>query len=56
MPLIGHNDHRIVMSLSLLSSITGGEIYGAEAVAKSYPDFFSRLKDLGVKLKVDEII
>ena len=56
LPLDGHNDHRIVMSLAVLSSVTGGEIYGAEAVAKSYPDFFERLKDLSVKLKVDEII
>lgn len=49
-PLVGHNDHRIVMALSLLLTLTGGEIYGAEAVAKSYPDFFTRIKELGVKL------
>lgn len=49
-PLLGHNDHRIVMALSLLLTITGGEIYGAEAVAKSYPDFFCDLKKLGVSL------
>jgi len=46
-PLLSHNDHRIVMALSLLLTLTGGEIYGAEAVAKSYPDFFSVLKKLG---------
>lgn len=46
-PLLGHNDHRIVMALSLLLTITGGEIYGAEAVAKSYPDFWDVIKKLG---------
>ena len=56
MPLMGHNDHRIVMSMAVLASITGGEIYGAEAVSKSYPDFFGKLEDLGIDLKVDEII
>lgn len=49
-PLDGHNDHRIVMALSLLCSITGGSIYGAEAVAKSFPDFFERLSTLGIKV------
>ncbi|MDO4547181.1 MAG: 3-phosphoshikimate 1-carboxyvinyltransferase, partial [Clostridia bacterium] len=38
--LCGHNDHRIVMALSILLTLTGGEIDEAEAVAKSYPDFF----------------
>ena len=51
-PLWGHNDHRIVMSLSILLTLTGGEIEGAEAVAKSYPDFFSHLSSLGVKCKI----
>ena len=47
--LYGHNDHRIVMALSVLSSVTGGIIDGAEAVAKSMPDFFEQLALLGVK-------
>ncbi len=51
--LDGHNDHRIVMSLAVLSTLTGGEIFGAEAVSKSFPDFFSKLKRLGVDLKVN---
>ncbi|MGN1320085.1 MAG: 3-phosphoshikimate 1-carboxyvinyltransferase, partial [Acutalibacteraceae bacterium] len=46
--LCGHNDHRIVMALSLLCSITGGSISGAQAVSKSYPDFFSKIKSLGI--------
>lgn len=53
LPLSGHNDHRIVMALSILCTLTGGEIYGAEAVAKSFPDFFVRLASLGVNLKVE---
>lgn len=48
-PLSGHNDHRIVMALSLLCTLVGGEICGAEAVAKSFPDFFERLAALGVR-------
>lgn len=50
--LCSHNDHRIAMALSLLLTKTGGEIDGAEAVAKSYPDFFSVLKTLGIGLKI----
>lgn len=50
-PLDGHNDHRIVMALSVLLTVTGGMIDGAEAVAKSYPDFFDRMKDVGVEWK-----
>jgi 3-phosphoshikimate 1-carboxyvinyltransferase len=49
--LSGHNDHRIVMSLSLLCSVTGGEIDGAEAVSKSYPDFFGQISQLGIIIK-----
>lgn len=48
--LYGHNDHRIVMSLALLCTLTGGEIEGAEAVNKSFPDFFSKLSSLNVRL------
>ena len=48
--LNGHNDHRIVMSLSVLLTLTGGELEGAEAVKKSFPDFFLRLKELGIEV------
>ena len=48
--LNGHNDHRIVMALSLLCSKVGGTIDGAEAVAKSYPDYFNVIRQLGIKL------
>ncbi len=48
--LSGHNDHRIVMSLSLLLSKTGGKIDEAEAVRKSYPGFFEDIKKLGIEV------
>lgn len=47
--LLGYNDHRIVMSLAVLATQTGGEIEGAEAVAKSYPDFFECIASLGIQ-------
>lgn len=50
-PLQGHNDHRVVMSMAVLASVTGGEIQGAEAVAKSFPDFFERIGTLGIKIE-----
>ena len=46
-PLSSHGDHRIAMALSLLCLITGGEITGAEAVNKSYPDFYDALRASG---------
>ena len=46
--LYGHNDHRIVMALTLLLSRFGGVIDGCEAVSKSYPDFFERIAALGI--------
>ena len=49
--LYGHNDHRIVMALSLLCSVVGGSISGAEAVAKSYPDYFDKIKSLGIVIE-----
>lgn len=49
--LKGHNDHRIVMALSLLCSVTGGTIEGAESVAKSYPDYFEEIEKIGIKVK-----
>ena len=48
--LLGYNDHRIVMALSVLLSLFGGEIEGAEAVSKSYPEFFDDLRSLGIEV------
>lgn len=49
-PLCGHSDHRIVMALSVLAAVFGAEIDGAEAVNKSYPDFFRVIKKAGVNV------
>ncbi len=49
--LCGHNDHRIVMALSLLCTLTGGCINEAESVAKSYPDYFEKIKSLGIVIE-----
>lgn len=51
-PLDGHGDHRIVMALSVILSVTGGEIAGAEAVKKSYPSFFDDIKRLGAEVEL----
>jgi 3-phosphoshikimate 1-carboxyvinyltransferase len=50
--LDGHNDHRIVMSLAVLCTRTGGTIAGAEAVKKSFPDFFERLQDCKIEMEI----
>lgn len=50
--LDGHNDHRIVMALSVLCASVGGTIRGAEAVNKSYPDFFQTLQNLGIQVDI----
>ena len=48
----GHNDHRIVMGMSLILSVTGGELQGTEAVKKSYPQYFDNIKSLGAKVEL----
>lgn len=50
--LCGHNDHRVVMSLAVLSSVFSGEINGAEAVSKSFPEFFEAIKNLGIRVEL----
>ena len=50
--LCGHNDHRVVMSLSVLLSAFSGEIDGAQAVAKSFPTFFEVIKNLGIRVEL----
>lgn len=49
-PLCGHGDHRIVMALAVIATAVGGVIDGAEAVGKSFPDFFDKLASAGVEL------
>ncbi len=53
--LDGHNDHRIVMALSVISTLCGAEIAGCEAVNKSYPNFFDDISKLGIALKKSEV-
>ena len=52
--LDSHNDHRIAMALSLLCTRTGGEIRGAEAVRKSFPDYWERLRSLKIDIEQRE--
>jgi 3-phosphoshikimate 1-carboxyvinyltransferase len=40
------------MSLAVLCTLTGGMIEGAEAVAKSYPEFFEDLEALGINRRI----
>ena len=51
-PLQSHNDHRIAMALSVLCTCTGGIIEGAEAVRKSFPDYWKRLQSLGIEVEL----
>ena len=54
--LDGHGDHRIVMALSVLAVCVKKpvRIRGAEAVTKSFPDFFHRLEKTGTEVKRDD--
>ncbi len=52
LPLSSHNDHRIAMALSVVASVFGGEIYAAEAVSKSFPDYFEQIASLGIETEV----
>jgi 3-phosphoshikimate 1-carboxyvinyltransferase len=49
----GHDDHRIVMALSVAALVADGEttIRGAEDVDVSFPEFFEILEGLGVALE-----
>jgi 3-phosphoshikimate 1-carboxyvinyltransferase len=50
-----HNDHRVAMACSIASlAATGSSIIDqAEAVSKSYPEFFTDLSRLGVRFDVE---
>ena len=50
--LDGHNDHRIVMAMSVILSRLGGRICGVQAIRKSYPSFFEDLIKLSAKVKL----
>ncbi len=50
-----HNDHRVVMALSVLSVCAGLDVTidGAEAISKSWPTFFDDLREL--EINVEEV-
>ena len=50
--LNSHNDHRIAMAMSVILSKTGGSIDGADAVKKSYPNFFNDIKQLKAEVEI----
>ena len=52
-PLESHGDHRITMSMAVLSTFGNGpvELRNVECVQTSYPDFWSHLEQLGGKSK-----
>ena len=52
-PFFSHNDHRVVMALSLLLSQFDIVINDAQAINKSYPDYFKDLEKLGVDVSYD---
>ena len=51
LPIVSHNDHRIVMAMTVLLSHLGGSIEGAEAVGKSWRDFFETMRKLGMEVE-----
>ncbi len=52
--LESHNDHRMAMSLALLGlKMQGIKINGAEAAAKSFPEFWKKLEEIGVEVKYE---
>ena len=48
--LHGHNDHRIVMALSILATLADAPVTidDAQAINKSYPGFFKDLASCGI--------
>ncbi len=53
----GCNDHRIVMASAIASTMADGEITitDAEAVAKSYPDFWTDFASLGGNIEFERV-
>ena len=52
----GRGDHRIVMAAAIAATVAEGpvRITDAEAVAKSYPDFFRDFGKLGGRVYVEQ--
>ena len=51
--VFGHKDHRIVMSLAIFATLLDKPLVidGAEAISKSYPNFFEDLEKINIKLE-----
>ena len=56
-PCQAHTDHRIVMALSVLATVCSRPtvIHNAEAINKSYPNFFQDLQNLGIKVELTNV-
>ncbi len=54
--VFSENDHRIAMSAAVAAAVSAGEvtIFGAEAVRKSYGNFFEEYEKLGCNIKRSE--
>lgn len=52
--LSAHNDHRVAMAMALPCLKYGGVICGAEAVNKSWREFFDVLRRLGGDVRIEE--
>jgi 3-phosphoshikimate 1-carboxyvinyltransferase len=42
------------MALAAICARTGGSIEGAEAVSKSFPDYFDKLEGLGIEIRKEQ--
>ena len=52
-----HNDHRMAMSFALIGlKIPGIKIKNPECVSKSFPEFWSKLKEIGAGIKMPKNI
>lgn len=48
------NDHRIAMAFSILGTVAGKTVIeGAECVAKTFPEFWDELKNIGGEVQID---
>ncbi len=55
--LNGHDDHRVVMALSLAGMVTEGEtvIKGAEAINITFPNYIELMQRLGAKINMTKL-
>lgn len=49
-----HDDHRVAMSLALIGTkVSGIQLKNPGCVSKTFPEYFSLLKRLGVKVEIN---